>query len=491
MSDTRSTDILDLDLCDIADHVAVGDVSALAVAQAAVSAAADIGRKTNAVIALEQTQALEKAEALDRLRSRNGPLGALHGVPLANKDMFYRKGFATGGGSSLRQDFMPGYTATVIERLDQAGAVTTARLNMAEFALNPTGHNVHHGDCKNPWNPDFCTGGSSSGSGAAVASRIVYGSLGSDTGGSIRMPASMCGVTGIKGTQGLVSRYGVMPLAYSVDCVGPIARTARDCARLLGVIAGEDPNDPTCAREPVPNYESFLNGDIRGLRIGYAAQLFGFQTDPELEAAVADALEVYKSRGAQVLAVSVPNTEALVTYAGLVQRSEMATIHAQWMRVAPAEYAKHVSSRIFAGYGIPATAYIEALSRRGGLLNEFCRLAFREVDVIATPALTMRVPTRIEADMDTGGEVAERIFGRVTENARLLNYLGLPAMSVPAGFDRRGLPIGMQLFGRPFGELMLLKTAEAFQRDTNWHRLKPPLVATDTNGSSIPRKEHA
>ncbi len=206
--------------------------------------------------------------------------GPLHGVPLAHKDMYYQAGRLCTCGSRLRNDFRPDITSTAIERLSAAGAYSFAGLNMAEFAQNPTGHNREFGDCHNPWNPPYITGGSSSGSGAAVAARFVYAALGSDTGGSIRLPASACGVTGLKPTQTRVSRYGAMPLSFTLDNVGPLTRTARDCARVMTLIAGRDPKDPTSSHLPVPDYEGALDGDVRGMRIGIPINYFFDDADP-------------------------------------------------------------------------------------------------------------------------------------------------------------------------------------------------------------------
>ncbi len=227
-----------------------------------------VNPQVNAVIWQEREAAEASARAADEAVRDKKPLGPLHGVPMAHKDMYYQAGKLSTCGSVLRKDFRPTVTATVIDRLSAAGAYTFAGLNMAEFAQNPTGHNKTFGDCHNPWNLPYVTGGSSSGSGASVAARFNYMALGSDTGGSIRIPASACGVTGLKPTQTRVSRYGVMPLSFSHDNVGPLARTARDCARVLTVIAGHDPLDPTSAREPVPSYEAAMDGDLRGVRIG-------------------------------------------------------------------------------------------------------------------------------------------------------------------------------------------------------------------------------
>lgn len=469
--------LLQLGLCDLVDLVAAGDVSVAEVTAASLRAAEEIGRVANAYIAIESEQALERAADLDKKLAAGAQLGRLYGVPLAHKDMFYRKGFEVSGGSSIRRAFRPSTTATVIDRLESAGSVTIGRLNMAEFALNPTGHNRHNGNCLNPWDLSYCPGGSSSGSGAAVASRTVFGSLGSDTGGSIRVPSAMCALTGLKGTQGRVSRHGVMPLSFSYDCVGPLARSARDCARLMSVIAGVDSNDPTCSIESVDDYEGGLTGDIRGIRIGFAVNAFNEAVDPEVLAAFEVALDSFRARGAIVVPIEVPRLGAITTYTAIVQRAEMATIHAQWMRDCPDDYATHVSSRLYAGYAIPAVAYIEALSQRGALVRAFCSGALDGISALLTPTLRMTVPTLDETDMDNGTPETEAKFSAVTDHARLVNYLGLPAMSVPCGLDSRGLPIGLQLIGRPYAEGTLLKLADAYQRETYWHSMLPPLLA--------------
>ncbi len=248
----------------------------------------------------------------------------------------------------------------MIEKLSAAGAYTFGGLNMAEFAQNPTGHNRAFGDCHNPWNPPYITGGSSSGSGVSVAARFNYMALGSDTGGSIRLPAAACGVTGIKPTQTRVSRYGVMPLSFSADNVGPLTRTARDCARVMTLIAGRDPRDPTSSHEPVPDYEAALDGDIRGLRIGLPSTWFLDDVDPPVLEAMEHAVAVLVERGATVQPIALPLMDAVTTYGSIVSRVEAATIHAQWMRERAGEYGIHISGRMYGGYAHPGD-----LLRRG------------------------------------------------------------------------------------------------------------------------------
>ena len=431
----------------------------------------------NATIWTDRPRAEAAARAADAAVAAGATLGPLHGVPMAHKDMYYQAGRPCTCGSAIRRDFVPAVTATAIARLEAAGASVWGGLNMAEFAQNPTGHNRHYGDCHNPWNLPYITGGSSSGSGASVAARFNYGALGSDTGGSIRLPASACGVSGIKPTQSRVSRYGAMPLSFSHDNVGPLARTARDCALMLGVIAGHDPLDPTSADLPVPDYEAALTGDLRGVRIGLAETYFLDGADAPVVAAVEAALAVLAARGAVVTRIRLPLMDAVAAYGGIVSRVEGATIHAQWLRERPGDYAAHLSGRMYPGLAIPAAYYIESLSRRGPILRAFAAEVFGAVDLIATPTIRTVLPTLAETDIDHGPPGTEKRFLAVSDNTRPFNYLGLPAISVPCGFDPNGLPIGLQLAGRPFAEARVLAAADAYQRDTDWHARVPPVVA--------------
>jgi len=464
--------LAELSMTEAADAFARGDVTAASLLDATFHRLEQHGARLNAVIRLDREEARMAAAAQDQARTSGARLGPLAGVPMLHKDMYYRAGKVSTCGSRIRKDFRPAVTATVLQRLDAAGAIDAGTLNMAEFAQNPTGHNAHFGDAMNPWNPAHCTGGSSSGSGAIVGGRIVTAALGSDTGGSIRLPASMCGVTGIKPTQTRVPRTGVMPLSFSADNVGPLCRTARDAARFLGVIAGACPGDPTSSKEPVADYEAALTGDIRGLRVAVCEPWFFDDIDASVLKGFEAAISVLKQRGATIEAVRPDSLFAVNTYTALVSRVEGATIHQQWMRERPGDYAIHLSARIYGGNAIPATAYLEALSRRGPLLRRFCDEALGRFDVVATPTLRSRVPTRAETDIDADPDNWDR-FMDLSRNTRPFNYLGLPTISIPAGFDDRGLPVGLQLAARPFAEARLLRVADAFQRETDWHRRTP------------------
>ena len=459
-------------LVEAAEAVARREVTAVALLESCLAAIDAHEGAVNATIWIDREGAMEAAAAADRAVAAGGALGVLHGVPLAHKDMYYRAGRVSTCGSMIRGDWVAERTATVLERLEAAGSVHFAGLNMAEFAQNPTGHNRHHGDCHNPWGLAYITGGSSSGSGAAVAAGFAFGALGSDTGGSIRLPASACGVTGLKPTQTRVSRAGVMPLSFSADNAGPLVRTARDCARMMGVIAGHDPLDPTCSREAVPDYEAGLSGDLRGVRVGVVANA-GLVGDEPVAAAVAEAARVMAGRGAVVTPIVLPEMEAVAAYGGIVSRCEGAAIHARWMRERPQDYAVHLSARLYAGYAVPATYYIEALSARGGLLRGFVAEVFGAVDVIVLPTIPTVLPTLAATDIDEGPAGTEATFMAISASTRLFNYLGLPAISVPCGFDLNGLPIGLSVVGRPFAEGRVMMVADGYQRDTGWHGMVP------------------
>ncbi len=467
------TGLASLSLLDAADAIARRETTSMALLDACFARLDAAEDRVNATIWLDREGAFRAAEAADKAVAAGSKLGVLHGIPMAHKDMYYQAGRPCTCGSAIRKDFVPDRTATVIQRMASAGAYAYGGLNMAEFAQNPTGHNAHYGDCHNPWNLPFITGGSSSGSGAAVAARFTYAALGSDTGGSIRLPAAACGVTGLKPTQTRVSRAGVMPLSFSHDNVGPLTRTVRDCARIMTVIAGHDPLDPTSAAEPVPEYEAALDGDLRGMRVGVPSTYFLDGADDAVVAALEAAVDVLKGRGATIVRMTLPLMDAVSGYGGIVSRVEGATIHARWMRDRPQDYAVHLSARMYAGNAIPGTYYVEALSRRGPVLRAFAQAVFGQVDVLATPTIKTILPTLAATDIDHGPAGTEKTFLAVSENTRPFNYLGLPAISVPCGFDTNGCPIGLQIAGRPFAEARVMRVGDAYQRDTDWHTREP------------------
>jgi len=414
-----------------------------------------------------------RINAFNRLESAplGGGAGPLAGIPLAHKDMFYRAGLVSNCGSKIRRGWVAPETSTALERLDAAGALQIGTLNMSEFAYGPTGHNEHWGDCCNPWNTDYISGGSSSGSGAAVAARLIVGALGSDTGGSVRLPAAACGVTGLKTTWGRVSRAGAMPLSHSLDTVGPLAGSAEACARILQVIAGFDPRDAICSREPVDDYVSALSG--RKLKIAVSTSWIEANAQAEVAAAVLVAARTLGATGATLVEVEPPEFDQLSAHAITVMQSEASAQHAPWMRERPGDYSPSVRARLEAGFAVPAVAYLESLRLRGASLERFCSRTLPDADVYLLPAMVCRIPTREQAG-PRGGAGMPKLLAEVTRLTRWVNYLGVPALVLPCGFDSNGLPIGLQLVARPFAEATLLCAGHAFQRETDWHLRVPP-----------------
>ncbi len=471
MSDELHT----LDLCSLADRVQNKDVSAVEVTQSAIGRAEKLQPVLNAFIQLTAEDALAEAKAIDQRIAEGDPIGPLAGVPLAHKDMYYREGKVTTCGSKIRADFVADRTSTALSRLADAGATYLGGLNMSEFAVGPIGNNVHYGDCRNPWNPEHAPGGSSSGSGATVAARIVYGALGSDTGGSIRIPSAMSGVVGFKPTQNRVSRYGLMPLSFSFDTGGPLTRTVRDAARIMDVIAGHDPRDPTSSQRPVEPCEAACGNSLKDLRVGIPTSYFYDDLDSGVAAALEAAQNVFRSAGAKLLPVDVPDHDHINLIWAAALSAEAATIHRKWLRDRPGDYGPMVRRRIEFGLYQPATRYLEAMTLREKYLREYCATAFADCDVLLTPTMPVTAPRLADVDVSDGKGMTELVIA-VSRNTRPISYLGLPALSVPCGFTDTDLPVAFQLIGRPFAEALLCGVGHAYQTETNWHARVPPLA---------------
>ncbi len=467
-------EITSLSLKDVAAQIAAGQVSSLEVTQACLERFERYGGHLNCVARIGPEVALAAASHADAERRAGRLRGPLHGVPLAHKDMFYRRGRVSACGSRIRADFVPDHTATVLARLDDAGALDIACLNMVEFALGPTGHNEITGTPRNPWNPDHITGGSSSGPAAAVAGRLVYGTLGSDTGGSIRIPAACCGLVGMKPTYGLVSRHGTLGLSFTLDHPGPLARTVADCALLLQVIAGHDPQDAATSTRPVPDYVAALEEDVRGLRVAVPKNYFYDPATSEVRALMDESLRVLRALGLEIIPVEIPSIELANPMVSLIIAVEGAALHSRWLRERPQDYGKQTLGRLLPGLLFPATRYIDALNLRQKVLADFSQAVFSRADLLHLPVIPTAVPTIAESDLASNPGFLDFIlgFGHCT---RPFNYLGLPALSVPAGFTANGLPCGMQLVGRPFSEALLLRVAHAYERETPWTEMAPAL----------------
>jgi aspartyl-tRNA(Asn)/glutamyl-tRNA(Gln) amidotransferase subunit A len=471
-----SADILNASLVDTAEAIRSKKLSSVEVVRASIARAETLQPVLNCFTQLLADEALEEAERADAELARGELRGPLHGVPMAHKDMYYRAGKRTTCGSKIRKDYIADSDSTALKRLLDAGSIYLGGLNMAEFATGPTGHNAHWGDNHNPWNPDYIAGGSSSGTGSSVAARIHFGGLGSDTGGSIRIPSSVNGLVGMKTTNGLVSRYGLMPLSFTMDTVGALTRTVRDNACLTAIMAGQDPLDATTSSRPVPDYESQLEQPIKGLRIGVPENYYYEVTTPEIKELQEASLAIFRDLGAEIIEVEVPDMHVSTHMSNIVFPAEAATIHGTWLRERPEDYQDQVRSRYEPGLYIPATKYLSALGARVNLLKEFCNKVFTKVDVLHTPGLSMAVPSLADTDVAAGQGMPEMV-ARLSWTTRSNNYLGIPALAVPCGFSADGLPAGFQLMGRPFSEAQLFQLGHAYQGATDWHQRVPDISA--------------
>jgi aspartyl-tRNA(Asn)/glutamyl-tRNA(Gln) amidotransferase subunit A len=401
--------------------------------------------------------------------------GPLHGVPLGVKDLFDIAGLPCTMGALILRDNVPSVDATCVARLKEAGAILLGKHNLHEFAFGITSENPHFGAVHNPWQPERVPGGSSGGTAAAVAAGLCAGGLGSDTGASIRAPASFCGIVGLKPTYGRVSRAGALPLAWSLDHVGPMARSVADCALLLQAIAGPDPRDPSASAEPVPDYSAELGRGLDGLRIGVPREHFFELVEPGVERRVREAIATFEQRlGARVCEVSLPHTSHAQAAGNVIMSSEAAAWHATWLRERPQEYGSDVLLRIRGGLLVRATEYLNSQQMRTLIQQEFSA-AYQQVDVVVAPTVPLVAPL-IGRTFEPGGpfNVAPRsIANRATVPC---NLTGAPAISVPCGFSD-GLPVGLQIMGPAFSEARVLRVAAAYEAVCDWRRQHPPLAA--------------
>ena len=463
-----------LSLTEIAAAISARKISSREATQSCLDRISRFQPRLNAFMAIEPDTALAAAEAADRELAKDKSHGPLHGVPLAHKDMYYETGKVSTCGSKIRKDFIASTTSTAVKRLHDAGTVRLGTLQMSEFAYGPTGHNAHFGAVHNPWHLDHITGGSSSGSGSAVAARLTFAALGSDTGGSIRMPAHFCGITGLKTTVGLISRAGAMPLSQSLDTVGPLARTVEDCALLTQLMAGSDSADPTTRNAPVLDLLAATREPLKGLRIGIPTAFYVDDLDPDVGRVLDETAATLTREGATVIRVKLPEQRQLTAACQIVLAAEAAAFHKTWMIERPQDYGPQVLMRLQNALAIPALTYLEALRWRGHALAEHLA-SVTGIDAVLAPVAPVPAPTI--AGSDVGNQTgAEAVIQNLTRFTRPVNYLGLPSLAIPAGRSgATGLPIGLQLIGRPFDEAMVLRIGAAFQRATDFHTQIPGL----------------
>ena len=463
-----------LSLTEIADAIAQKTISSREATQSCLDRTAKWQPSLNAYMSIEADAALAAADAADAALAKGASRGALHGVPLAHKDMYYDEGHVVTCGSLIRRDWVATTTSTALQRLKDAGTVRLGSLQMVEFAFGPTGHNAHYGAVHNPWAFDHVTGGSSSGSGSAVAARLTFAALGSDTGGSIRLPAHFCGVTGLKTTVGLVSRAGAMPLSQSLDTVGPLARTVADCALLTGLMAGADRLDPTTSTRAVPDYLAATRASAKGMTVGIPKAFYVDDLDADTAKILQDTIATLKREGVHVVEVDLPDQRQLSAACQLMIATESAAIHKRWMIERPQDYGPQILARLQNGFGISGVSYLETLRWRGPALAAYLA-AVTGTDAVLAPVSPVAAPTIAETDVGNSMG-AEAMIQRLTRFTRPINYLGLPSLSIPTGFTSGKLPVGMQLIGRPFDESTLITIGAAFQRATDFHSKCPEMA---------------
>ena len=425
----------------------------------------------NSFITLLADEALEQAARAKDEVDRGAYRGMLHGIPVGLKDLYYTKGVRTTVGTKILRDLVPDHDAAVTERFHDAGAILLGKLQMHEFALGATSVNPHDGPAHNPWDPSRITGGSSGGSGSAVSAGQCMAALGSDTGGSVRIPSGLCGIVGMKPTFGMVSRYGVHPLSWSLDTVGPMTRTVLDSAIVLDVLAGFDPRDPSSVDFAAEDMTARIEEGVRGLRIGIPDEFFYDVIDQEVAAAICEASGVLTELGAVVERCSIPALDHCLGISGTILVTEAAETLYAHLRERPEDIGADVRARLYLGAMTPAVDYIKAQRARAAY-NDQIRGAMEVYDLLLAPTAAIGAPRIDQEFVEVGGRT-ENALSLMSRLTRPFNLTGQPTISVPCGFTSEGMPIGMQLAGRMWEDAVVLRAAHAFEQATDWHTRSP------------------
>ena len=431
-------------------------VSAVELLEGCLGRIAELNPALRAFITVTEESAREAARQADQELASGLDRGPLHGIPVAAKDVFLTRGVRTTAGSRLLADYVPDHDAAAVERLAQAGAVLVGKTNMHELAYGITSANPHFGVVRNPRDPARIPGGSSGGSAVAVAAGMALAALGSDTGGSIRIPAAFCGVVGLKPTYGRVSRYGMLPLSFSMDHAGPITSSVRDAGLMMNAIAGHDPRDPSSSNAPVEDYLPAGEGSLEGVRIGLAENFYFERVTPEARAAVEGAAELAARQGARVVRVRVPDMEAVNTIGRLLLLAEAAAALTPHL-ADRGSLGDDVRALLDQGRLIPATDYVNAQRLRRLEQKKF-RTLWRQVDILFTPTVPMGAPKIGETTVEIEGR-QEDVRLSATRLVRGMDVLGLPALSLPCGLDSNGMPLGLQIMAPELQEKALLRVA--------------------------------
>ncbi len=425
----------------------------------------------NSFITVMHDQAMEEARKVEQEIRTGRYRGPLHGIPVGVKDLFYLKGVRNTSGSKIFDRFIPDFDATLISRLKEAGVIFLGKLNLHQFAYGATGENLDYGHMHNPWSPERITGGSSGGSASATASGECTFSLGTDTGGSIRIPSALCGLVGLKPTYGRLSRYGITVLSWSQDHAGPMARTVEDCALAMNALAGYDSNDPSSARVSVPDFAQALTGNIRGLRVGVPKEFFEDPIDLEVEDSVRGAIELLSKLGATVGEVSWPMYQPSRAISSTILMAEATAYHRELILKQGSQLNFQVRLRLEAGFFISGVDYIQAQRARRMFYRQ-SRDLLKEVDLLVGPTVPITACKIGTTNLEIGN-TRMAVIPALTQYTRPFDLNGFPAITLPCGFSREGLPIGLQLAGRPFDEETVLRVAHAFEQATEWHKQRP------------------
>jgi aspartyl-tRNA(Asn)/glutamyl-tRNA(Gln) amidotransferase subunit A len=468
------SEILELSLTDLSWLIAGRKLSSSEAVAAALAQLEKLEPKLNAFITVLGEQARAEAKKADDEIGRGNYRGALHGVPVTIKDMFDTKGVRTTGGSKILQDWIPNTDSALVERLRAAGAIIIGKTNLDEFGHGGTSTLSHFGPVHNPWNIERIAGGSSGGSAAAVASRIGPLSYGTETGSSVRRPASYCGVVGFKPTFGVISRHGSFRGAWSQDHVGLFARTVKDIALGLDPVAGYDPRDPASVRQDTPAYTSRLEASVKGLRVGVLGKFLD-GVDSAVRAAFDAAMKILASEGSEIVDLDVPEISYAAMTSMLTSSAESAGINRRWFREHYHDFVPHVARGIAVGMAITASEYLTA-QRARHRIREAVMSAYEKVDIIAAPT-TARVAPLLSEGVKGNGDDARHASYDQSNLLRFPSMLGLPGCSLPCGINSEGMPIGMQLIGAWFADQTVLNAAEAYQRATDWHTRRPALAS--------------
>jgi len=468
---TNAPALHELGIAELAEAIRTRAVSPVAVVEACLARIARHDGALNSFLTIDAAGAREAAAAAEAEIAAGRYRGPFHGIPFALKDNIDTAGLRTTSHSKVEAETVPDTDADVTARLRQAGGILLGKTATFEFAIGGPAWDLPWPPARNPWNPDHLPGGSSSGSGAALAARFVPAAIGTDTGGSVRWPAAVCGVVALKPTYGLISRRGVAPNTYSLDHCGPMTRSVRDCALMLQAIAGHDPLDPSSADHPIPDYAAALSGEIAGLRIGVVRGWYAGEAMPEVTAAVDAAVAQLGALGADVVPVDLGDLQPYIDCKTLISTAELYTVHAKELKTRPGDFSRKLRQRVLAGALLRAEDYLNALRWR-------TELARKLMAPFATCDLLVTAGWLATADRVVQGEAGPEVQDFMS-SPRLVtmpfSLAGLPALNLPCGFSAAGLPISLQIAGPPFAEGLVLRCGDAYQRATDWHSRMPIL----------------